>query len=59
MTDAEIIAEVSGNSVESSDDELDGDELYELTLKKPSYNDVLNAISILEDYSMFSNLEIM
>ena len=54
-SDADIIAKVYGDSVDYSDDESDDDELNHLQHAKPSYIDVLNAISTLEDYSVFSN----
>ena len=54
-SDADIIAKVYGDSVDYSDDESDDDELNHLPHAKPSYIDVLNAISTLEDYSVFSN----
>ena len=56
LSDAEIIAEISGNSADSSDDEPD-DEENEATeiLTKSSCTDLMNAIGILEDYSLFSN----
>ena len=56
LSDAEIIAEISGNSADSSDDEPE-DEENEATeiLTKQSCTDLMNAIGILEDYSLFSN----
>ena len=56
VSDAGIIAEVTGR-VHDADDEEDSDNEEQPTecLTKPSFNDVMNSITILEDCSLFSN----
>ena len=50
-----IIAKVSGNSAESSDDDSDVEETETCEMgNKATSTDVMNAISILEDYSLYS-----
>lgn len=56
ISDKDIIAEVSGSvdyKDSSEDDDFDNEEPTEL-LKKPDFKDAMNAISILEDYSIFT-----
>ena len=54
--DADIIAEVTGRA-HDADDEKDSEDEEQPPecLTKPSLNDVMNSITILEDYSLFSN----
>ena len=56
VSDADIIAEVTG-SAHDPDGEEDSDNEEQPTecLNKPSFNDAMNSITILEDYSLFSN----
>ena len=56
ISDKDIIAEVSGSvdyKDSSEDDDFDNEEPTEL-LTKPDFKDAMNAISILEDYSVFT-----
>ena len=56
ISDKDIIAEVSGSvdyKDSSEDDDFDNEEPTEL-LTKPDFKDAMNAISILEDYSIFT-----
>ena len=56
ICDKDIIAEVSGSvdyKDSSEDDDFDNEEPTEL-LTKPDFKDAMNAISILEDYSIFT-----
>ena len=53
---ADIIAEVTGRAHDADDEEdSDNEEQPTECLTKPSFNDVMNSITILEDYSLFSN----
>ena len=56
VSDADIIAKVTGRA-HDADDEEDSDNEEQPTefLTKPSFNDVMNSITILEDYNLFSN----
>ena len=55
-SDADIIAEVTGRAYDADDEEdSDNEEQPTECLTKPSFNDVMNSITILEDYSLFSN----
>ena len=56
VSDADIIAKVTG-CAHDADDEEDSDNEEQSTecLTKPSFNDVMNSITILEDYSLLSN----
>ena len=51
VSDADIIAEVTGRAHDADDEEDSNNE------EQPteSFNDVMNSITILEDYSLFSN----
>ena len=54
-SDADIIAEVFGH-VDIDDEEESDDEAQPAgCISKPAFKDVMNAITILEDYSLFSN----
>ena len=55
ISDKDIIAEVSGcvDCNDSEDDDSDNEEPTEL-LAKPDFKDAMNAISILEEYSIFT-----
>ena len=56
VSDADIIAEVTGRAHDADDEEdSDNEEQPTECLTKPSFNDVMNSITILEDYSLFSN----
>ena len=56
VSDADIIAEVTGRPHDADDEEdSDNEEQPAECLTKPSFNDVMNSITILEDYSLFSN----
>ena len=59
ISDKDIIVEVSGNvdCEDSEDDDFDNEEPTEL-LTKPDFKDAMNAISILEEYSVFTKFEI-
>ena len=60
ISDKDIIAEVSGSvdyKDSSEDDDFDNEEPTEL-LTKPDFKDAMNAISILEDYSIFTKFGI-
>ena len=49
------IAEVSGH-VDIDDEEESDDEVQPIdSILKPAFKDVINAITVLEDYSLFSN----
>ena len=55
-SDADIIAKVTGRAHDADDEEdSDNEEQPTACLTKPSFNDVMNSITILEDYSLFSN----
>ena len=56
VSDADIIAEVTG-CAHDADDEEDSENEEQPTecLTKPSFSDVINSITILEEYSLFSN----
>ena len=57
VSEADIIAEVTGRAHDADDEEdSDNEEQPTECLTKPSFNDVMNSITILEDYSLFSNL---
>ena len=56
VSDADIIAEVTRRAHDADDEEdSDNEEQPTECLTKPSFNDVMNSITILEDYSLFSN----
>ena len=56
VSDADIIAEVTGHAHDANDEEdSDNEEQPTACLTKLSFNDVMNSITILEDYSLFSN----
>ena len=55
-SDADIIAEVSGHVDIDYEEESDGEE-QPTGISKPAFKDVMNAITVLEDYSLFSNFE--
>ena len=56
VSDADIIAEVTGRAHDVDDEEdSDNEEQPTKCLTKPSFNDVMNSITILEDHSLFSN----
>ena len=56
VSDVDIISEVTERA-HDADDEKDSDNEEQPTecLTEPSFNDVMNSITILEDYSLFSN----
>ena len=54
-SNADIIAEVSGH-VDIDDEEESNDKGQPTDcILKPAFKDVMNAITVLEDYSLFSN----
>ena len=56
VSDADIIVKVTGHAHDTKDEEdSDNEEQPAECLTKPSFNDVMNSITILEDYSLFSN----
>ena len=56
VSDSDIIAKVTGRAHDADDEEdSDNEEQPTECLTKPSFNDVMNSITILEDYSLFSN----
>ena len=55
-SDADIIAEVSGHADIDYEEESDGEE-QPTGISKPAFKDVMNAITVLEDYTLFSNFE--
>ena len=56
VSDAHIIAEVTGRAHDANDEaDSDNEEQPTECLTKPSFNDVMNSITILEGYSLFSN----
>ena len=56
VSDADIIVKVTGRAHDTKDEEdSDNEEQPAECLTKPSFNDVMNSITILEDYSLFSN----
>ena len=54
LSDADIIDGIMGHDYESENDDDDDNEQQVETLKKPDIKDVMNALSLLEDYSLFS-----
>ena len=59
LSDADIIDGIMGQDYESEDDDDDDDddddnEQQMETLKKPDIKDVMNALLLIEDYSLFS-----
>ena len=54
LSDADIIDGIMGHDYESENDDDDDNEQQMETLKKPDIKDVMNALSLLEDYSLFS-----
>ena len=56
VSDADIIAEVTGRAHDADDEEdSDNEEQPTECLTKSSFNDVINSITILEEYGLFSN----
>ena len=53
-SDPDIIAEVSGH-VDIDDEESDDEEQPTDCTSKPPFKDAMNAFTVLEDYSLFSN----
>ena len=56
-SDADIIAEVSGHVDIDDEEESDDEEQPTDCISKPAFKDVMNTITVLEDYSLFSNFE--
>ena len=56
-SDADIIAEVSGHVDIDDEEESDEKEQPIDCISKPAFKDVMNTITVLEDYSLFSNFE--
>ena len=56
-SDADIITEVSGHVDINDEEESDDEEQPTVCSSKPVFKDVMIAITILEDYSLFSNFE--
>ena len=54
LSDADIIDGIMGHDYESENDDDDDNEQPVETLTKPDIKDVMNALSLLEDYSLFS-----
>ena len=54
LSDADIIDGIMGQDYESEDDDDDDNEQQMETLKKPDIKDVMNALLLIEDYSLFS-----
>ena len=50
-----IIAEVSGHVDIDDEEEFDDEEQPTDCISKPAFKDVMNTITVLEDYSLFSN----
>ena len=58
VSDADIITEVTRRAHDADDEEnSDNEEQPTECLTKPSFNDVMNSITILEDYSLLSNFD--
>lgn len=55
LTTVDIIVEVTGTQEENEEDEENNDEEYEDIVTKPTNEEVRKAISVLEDFSLFSN----
>ena len=55
--DADIIAEVSGHVDIDDEEESDDEEQPTDCISKPAFKDIMNTITVLEDYSLFSNFE--
>ena len=55
FADADIIAEVSGHVYIDNEEESDDEEQPTDCISKPAFKEILNAITILEDHSLFSN----
>ena len=55
LTTADIIAEVTGTQQQNEAGEENNDEENEDTVTKPTNTEVRRAISVLEDFSLFSN----
>ena len=53
--DADIIADVSGHVDVDDKEESDDEEQPTDCISKPVFKDVMSAITVLEDYSLFSN----
>ena len=54
-SDADIIAEASGHLDIDDEEESNDEEQPTDCISKPVFKDVMNAITVLEDYSLFSN----
>ena len=56
LSDADIITEVSGHVDIDSKEESDDEGQPTGCVSKPAFKDVMNAITFLEDYSLFSSI---
>ena len=54
-SDAEIVAEVSGHVDIDGEEESDDEEQPTHCISKTAFQDVMNAITVLKDCSLFSN----
>ena len=54
LSDADIIDGIMGHNYESENDDDDDNEQPVETLTKPDIKDVMNALLLIEDYSLFS-----
>ena len=55
LSDADIIAEISGHVDTDEEEEFDDEEQPTDCISKPLFKDVMDTITVLEDYSLFSN----
>ena len=53
-SDVEITAEVSGHVIDDEEESNDEEKPTDC-ISKPDFKDIMNEITILEDYSLFSN----
>ena len=54
LSDVEITAEVSGHVIDDEEESNDEGKPTDC-ISKPDFKDIMNTITILEDYSLFSN----
>ena len=54
-SDADIIVEVYGHVDIDNEEESDNEEQPTDCISKPAFNDIMNAITVHKDYSLFSN----
>ena len=55
LSDADIIAEIPGHVDTDEEEECDDEEQPTDCISKPLFKDVMDTITVLEDYSLFSN----